>query len=65
MVSVEPFIWKDLQKTVSMTKLLKCEPRSKQDVTEPFYIQVAIFVQHNKIIHVYCLNDADNCELIN
>ncbi|XP_072763012.1 intermembrane lipid transfer protein Vps13 isoform X2 [Anoplolepis gracilipes] len=39
MVSVEPFIWKDLQKTVSMTRLLKCEPRSKQDVTEPFYIQ--------------------------
>ncbi|KAL0119958.1 hypothetical protein PUN28_007968 [Cardiocondyla obscurior] len=39
MVSVEPFIWKDLQKTVSMTKLLKCEPRSKQDTTEPFYIQ--------------------------
>ncbi|XP_025156985.1 vacuolar protein sorting-associated protein 13 isoform X1 [Harpegnathos saltator] len=40
MVSVEPFIWKDLQKTVSMTKLLKCESRSKQDITEPFYIQV-------------------------
>ncbi|XP_032688033.1 vacuolar protein sorting-associated protein 13 isoform X3 [Odontomachus brunneus] len=39
MVSVEPFIWKDLQKTVSMTKLLKCESRFKQDVTEPFYIQ--------------------------
>ncbi|XP_071565919.1 intermembrane lipid transfer protein Vps13 isoform X2 [Temnothorax nylanderi] len=39
MVSVEPFIWKDLQKTVSMTKLLKCESRSKQDATEPFYIQ--------------------------
>ncbi|KAG5312576.1 VP13A protein, partial [Acromyrmex insinuator] len=39
MVSVEPFVWKDLQKTVSMTKLLKCESRSKQDSTEPFYIQ--------------------------
>jgi len=39
MVSVEPFIWKDLQKTVSAMKLLKCEPRSKQ-VTTPFYIQV-------------------------
>ncbi|XP_024872138.1 vacuolar protein sorting-associated protein 13 isoform X1 [Temnothorax curvispinosus] len=39
MVSVEPFVWKDLQKTVSMTKLLKCESRSKQDATEPFYIQ--------------------------
>ncbi|XP_014471667.1 PREDICTED: vacuolar protein sorting-associated protein 13C isoform X2 [Dinoponera quadriceps] len=39
MVSVEPFVWKDLQKTVSMTKLLKCESRSKQDTTEPFYIQ--------------------------
>nr|XP_012230348.1 PREDICTED: vacuolar protein sorting-associated protein 13C isoform X2 [Linepithema humile] len=39
MVSVEPFVWKDLQKTVSMTKLLKCECRVKQDITEPFYIQ--------------------------
>ncbi|XP_012058655.1 PREDICTED: vacuolar protein sorting-associated protein 13C [Atta cephalotes] len=39
MVSVEPFVWKDLQKTISMTKLLKCESRSKQDSTEPFYIQ--------------------------
>ncbi|CAL1678435.1 unnamed protein product [Lasius platythorax] len=39
MVSVEPFIWKDLQKTVSMTRLLKCESRSKQDIMEPFYIQ--------------------------
>ncbi|XP_053594598.1 intermembrane lipid transfer protein Vps13 isoform X2 [Microplitis demolitor] len=38
MVSVEPFIWKDLQKTLSMTKLLKCEPRNKQS-KEPFYIQ--------------------------
>ncbi|XP_011630655.2 LOW QUALITY PROTEIN: vacuolar protein sorting-associated protein 13 [Pogonomyrmex barbatus] len=40
MVSIEQFVWKDLQKTVSMTKLLKCEPRSKQKGTEPFYIQV-------------------------
>ncbi|XP_033213445.1 vacuolar protein sorting-associated protein 13 isoform X2 [Belonocnema kinseyi] len=39
MVSIEPFIWKDLQKTVSMTKLLKCEPRSKQERSEPFYVQ--------------------------
>ncbi|XP_034937793.1 vacuolar protein sorting-associated protein 13 isoform X2 [Chelonus insularis] len=38
MVSVEPFIWKDLQKTVSMTKLLKCESRAKEP-KEPFYIQ--------------------------
>lgn len=42
MVSIEPFVWKDLQKTVSMTKLLKCECRSKQDITEPFYIQVSV-----------------------
>ncbi|CAG5075993.1 Similar to Vps13: Vacuolar protein sorting-associated protein 13 (Drosophila melanogaster) [Cotesia congregata] len=39
MVSVEPFVWKDLQKTLSMTKLLKCEPRNKQS-KEPFYMQV-------------------------
>ncbi|KAK0157380.1 hypothetical protein PV328_011128 [Microctonus aethiopoides] len=38
MVSVEPLVWKDLQKTQSMTKLLKCEPRVKQP-KEPFYIQ--------------------------
>lgn len=47
MVSIEPFIWKDLQKTVSMTKLLKCESRSKQDATEPFYIQVNMFFVYN------------------
>ncbi|XP_051160676.1 intermembrane lipid transfer protein Vps13 isoform X3 [Leptopilina boulardi] len=40
MVSIEPFIWKDLQKTVSMTKLLKCDSRSKKDTSGPFYIQV-------------------------
>ncbi|XP_076681161.1 vacuolar protein sorting 13C isoform X2 [Andrena cerasifolii] len=40
MVSIEPFVWKDLQKTVSMTKLLKCESRTKQEVTEPFYIKM-------------------------
>ncbi|XP_023247319.1 vacuolar protein sorting-associated protein 13 [Copidosoma floridanum] len=39
MVSIEPFIWKDLQKTVSMTKLLKCETRTKMETIEPFYIQ--------------------------
>ena len=42
-MSVEPFVWKDLQKTISMTKLLECESRSKQDSTEPFYIQVGVF----------------------
>ncbi|XP_066591225.1 intermembrane lipid transfer protein Vps13 isoform X2 [Prorops nasuta] len=40
MVSIEPFVWKDLQKTVSMTKILKCESRSKQEANEPFYIQI-------------------------
>ncbi|XP_076249315.1 vacuolar protein sorting 13C isoform X2 [Calliopsis andreniformis] len=40
MVSIEPFVWKDLQKTVSMTKLLKCESRTKQEITEPFYLKV-------------------------
>ncbi|XP_023289292.1 vacuolar protein sorting-associated protein 13 isoform X2 [Orussus abietinus] len=39
MVSIEPFVWKDLQKTISMTKLLKCESRSKHDAVEPFYIK--------------------------
>ncbi|KAG7211251.1 hypothetical protein KM043_010561 [Ampulex compressa] len=39
MVSIEPFVWKDLQKTVSMTQLLKCEARAKQEIIEPFYIQ--------------------------
>lgn len=45
MVSIEPFIWKDLQKTVSMTKLLKCDSRSKKDTSGPFYIQV-LFITH-------------------
>ena len=45
MVSIEPFVWKDLQKTVSMTKLLKCESRNKQETSEPFYIQVLIILQ--------------------
>ncbi|XP_076380466.1 vacuolar protein sorting 13C isoform X3 [Megalopta genalis] len=40
MVSIEPFVWKDLQKTVSMTKLLKCESRTKQEIVEPFYIKM-------------------------
>ncbi|KZC12683.1 Vacuolar protein sorting-associated protein 13A, partial [Dufourea novaeangliae] len=40
MVSIEPFVWKDLQKTVSMTKLLKCESRTKQEAVVPFYIKV-------------------------
>ncbi|KAI4489144.1 hypothetical protein M0804_004642 [Polistes exclamans] len=40
MVSIEPFVWKDLQKNVSMTKLLKCEARSKQEIIEPFYVQM-------------------------
>ncbi|XP_068984481.1 intermembrane lipid transfer protein Vps13 isoform X1 [Bombus flavifrons] len=40
MVSLEQFIWKDLQKTVSMTKLLKCEARVRQEAVEPFYIKM-------------------------
>ncbi|CAK9800782.1 Intermembrane lipid transfer protein Vps13, partial [Anthophora quadrimaculata] len=40
MVSLEPFIWKDLQKTVSMTKFMKCESRAKHEVAEPFYIKM-------------------------
>lgn len=48
MISIEPFVWKDLQKTVSMTKLLKCESRTKQEVTEPFYMKV-----RNSFIFIY------------
>jgi len=51
MVSVKPFVWKDLQKMVSVTKLLKCEPRLKQAITEPFYIHVV-----GKIEQVYLEN---------
>ncbi|KAK9299463.1 hypothetical protein QLX08_007488 [Tetragonisca angustula] len=40
MVSIEQFIWKDLQKTVSMTKLLRCESRVRQEAVEPFYMKV-------------------------
>ncbi|XP_026298323.1 vacuolar protein sorting-associated protein 13 isoform X3 [Apis mellifera] len=36
----EQFIWKDLQKTISMTKLLKCEARIRQEIVEPFYIKM-------------------------
>ncbi|XP_015115234.1 vacuolar protein sorting-associated protein 13 isoform X2 [Diachasma alloeum] len=40
MVSVEPFVWKDLQKTVSMTKVLKCDSRGKGDGNrDVFFIQ--------------------------
>ncbi|XP_020707369.2 intermembrane lipid transfer protein Vps13 isoform X2 [Athalia rosae] len=39
-VSIIPFIWKDLQKTVSMTKLLQCEARSRHEYVEPFYIKM-------------------------
>lgn len=53
MVSVEPFVWKDLQKTVSMSKLLKCESRTKQDVTEPFYIKVMNLI---RCLHLYTLS---------
>ncbi|XP_011301984.1 vacuolar protein sorting-associated protein 13C isoform X2 [Fopius arisanus] len=42
MVSVEPFVWKDLQKTVSMTKVLKCDSRDKgkQANKDVFFIQI-------------------------
>ncbi|CAD6244856.1 GSCOCG00013505001-RA-CDS [Cotesia congregata] len=60
MVSVEPFVWKDLQKTLSMTKLLKCEPRNKQS-KEPFYMQIifttvaiACILYNNNNISLLC-----------
>lgn len=41
MVSVEPFVWKDLQKTVSMTKVLKCDSMAKGESKDVFFIQVS------------------------
>lgn len=46
----EQFIWKDLQKTISMTKLLKCEARIRQEIVEPFYIKVT---KLNIFIYLY------------
>lgn len=46
----EQFIWKDLQKTISMTKLLKCEARIRQEIVEPFYIKV---IKSNIFIYLY------------
>lgn len=54
MVSIEPFVWKDLQKTVSMTKLLKCESRAKQETAEPFYIQVILSLPSSIAYVKYC-----------
>ncbi|XP_017891074.1 vacuolar protein sorting-associated protein 13 isoform X2 [Ceratina calcarata] len=44
MVSEEPFVWKDLQKTVSMSKLLKCDSRTRHDAIEPFYMKMFFVV---------------------
>ncbi|KYM79406.1 Vacuolar protein sorting-associated protein 13A, partial [Atta colombica] len=46
MTSVEPFVWKDLQKkTTSMTKLLKCESRSKQE--PPFFYRTILYAEYS------------------
>lgn len=37
-VSVQPFVWRDLQKTLGMTNLLQCDPKSKEEM-EPFFIK--------------------------
>lgn len=38
-VSVEPFVWKDLQNQLTTTKLLQCEPKNK-DIVEPFFMKI-------------------------
>ncbi|XP_021940255.1 vacuolar protein sorting-associated protein 13 isoform X3 [Zootermopsis nevadensis] len=38
-VSVTPFVWKDLQNQLTTTKLLQCDPKSKDDV-EPFFMKI-------------------------
>jgi hypothetical protein len=39
-VSVIPFVWKDLQNQLTSTKLLQCDPKSKNDV-EPFFMKAS------------------------
>jgi hypothetical protein len=39
-VSVEPFVWKDLQNQLTTTKLLQCDPKNK-DIVEPFFMKVS------------------------
>ena len=39
-VSVEPFVWKDLQNQLTTMKLLQCEPKNKDNV-EPFFMKVS------------------------
>ncbi|KAK3913373.1 Vacuolar protein sorting-associated protein 13 [Frankliniella fusca] len=37
-VSVQPFVWRELQKTLGMTNLLQCDPKHKEEM-EPFFIK--------------------------
>lgn len=37
-VSIAPFVWKDLQKSLAMTKLLQCNSKNSED-KEPFFIK--------------------------
>lgn len=37
-VSIAPFVWKDLQKSLAMTKLLQCNSKNVED-KEPFFIK--------------------------
>ena len=39
-VSLEPFVWKDLQNQLTTTKLLHCESKNKDNV-EPFFMKVS------------------------
>ena len=39
-VSVEPFVWKDLQNQLTTTKLLQCDSKKKDNV-EPFFMKVS------------------------
>jgi hypothetical protein len=48
-VSVIPFVWKDLQNQLTSTKLLQCDPKSKNDM-EPFFMKVSTYVLGIRIL---------------
>ncbi|BES95651.1 Vacuolar protein [Nesidiocoris tenuis] len=39
-VSLQPFVWKDLQKTLETSMLMKCDPKRVED-KEPFFIRAS------------------------
>lgn len=40
-VTTNPFIWKDLQLNLAVTKMLQCAPLNREPLTEPFVIKVS------------------------